>query len=354
MTDYLYYNLYSTCSKLNPTDPDQPCIFEEIRDQSILKDPSQYKFSIIRFSLNSNNLPAFIPKIQTGQTNINLTTYGFVFSYLSGRYVSDPIFLNYQCRNKYSYLSSNIQTPITSSRQTSQYYFTYDIQDFVDMMNIAFIQGTNNINSKASITMNPPIMIFNKLQNTFSIYYDSNYFGAFDKMVVKFNDDLYNLFRNFNSYYASFGGYNYEMIVSNKMTNTITINNINYFIETQSYPNMQNFSPVSTIVFLSNMGVKQELISNVNILNINNNSNGANNNIQPIITDLILGLDNPMDVNNFIQYIPSGQFRESSIITEELKYISFNVYWRDKFGNTFPILLSDGDACTLKIKFQKL
>lgn len=60
---------------------DPPIRFNETRDTAIIRDASKYQFSIIRFVMDGANkdLPLFIPAIQssTGQTDINLTEYGF-------------------------------------------------------------------------------------------------------------------------------------------------------------------------------------------------------------------------------------------------------------------------------------
>lgn len=82
--DYLYYN----ADIINNTTDDQAgglavqdpnIVFNETRDAALIKDASDYFFSIVRFSMNGPNkdLPLFIPVVQTGtgQTNVDLTTY---------------------------------------------------------------------------------------------------------------------------------------------------------------------------------------------------------------------------------------------------------------------------------------
>lgn len=90
--DIIYYN----ASIINNTTDDQttegnafydPLVkFNETRSQPIIRDASQYQFSIIRFVVNGPNkdLPLFIPAIQsfTGQTDPNLTEYGVGISAL--------------------------------------------------------------------------------------------------------------------------------------------------------------------------------------------------------------------------------------------------------------------------------
>lgn len=88
--DYLYYN--ATIVNNNASDLASGAVvydpnvqFNESRDTYLVKDCSDYHFSIIRFAMDGPNLdlPLFIPDIQvgTGQTNTNLTSYALAVSY---------------------------------------------------------------------------------------------------------------------------------------------------------------------------------------------------------------------------------------------------------------------------------
>lgn len=89
--DIIYYNasiINNTTDDTNIQDvaiSDPPIKFNETRDTAIIKDASQYQFSIVRFVVNGGNkdLPLFIPAIQsgTGQTDVNLTEYALGITY---------------------------------------------------------------------------------------------------------------------------------------------------------------------------------------------------------------------------------------------------------------------------------
>lgn len=90
LPDYIYYNAdiinNTTADLVNGASVVDPQIrFNETRDAALVKDASQYYFSIIRFTMDGPNkdLPLFIPDIQesTGQTNVNLTSYAMAISY---------------------------------------------------------------------------------------------------------------------------------------------------------------------------------------------------------------------------------------------------------------------------------
>jgi hypothetical protein len=89
--DILYYNASIVNNNTddvgtgNQATLDPPIRFNETRDTPLIKDCSKYQFSIVRFIMNGANkdLPLFIPQIQsgTGQSNVNLTEYGFCITY---------------------------------------------------------------------------------------------------------------------------------------------------------------------------------------------------------------------------------------------------------------------------------
>lgn len=94
--DYIYYNADIINNETNDRAGGKNVIdpqirFNETRDAPLIKDASQYYFSIVRFSMNGagKDLPLFIPVIQTGTGNstlqipdaaVNLTTYSAAIS----------------------------------------------------------------------------------------------------------------------------------------------------------------------------------------------------------------------------------------------------------------------------------
>ncbi len=90
LPDYVYYNAdiinNETKEVANGNVVIDPQVrFNEVRDAALIKDASQYFFSIVRFAMDGSNkdLPLFIPVIQssTGANNVDLTTYSVALSY---------------------------------------------------------------------------------------------------------------------------------------------------------------------------------------------------------------------------------------------------------------------------------
>ena len=88
--DYVYYNADIINNTTGDTTAgvvtkDPQIRFNETRDTAIIRNASDYYFSIIRFTMDGANrdLPLFIPNIAegTGQANVNLTTYAMAVSF---------------------------------------------------------------------------------------------------------------------------------------------------------------------------------------------------------------------------------------------------------------------------------
>jgi hypothetical protein len=361
--DTIYYNAQLVCRKNLPTDPDIPCIYTETRTENLLNNAMDYKFSIIRFTLDSVNIPVFIPQIQGGinqtiyqvQIQLALNLNGTITNYR----VSQP--LQYVCRNKYA-----SQVPSVAGAD-SPYYYMFDLQDFCDMFNTSMSSLFSNLNAGISPTVlntKPPKMTYQN--NLFSIWYDANGWGGADatgsgaqieRFTMQFNEPLRLLLRNFNMTYqydTVNGIYNWNLLVSNKLTNNQTVSGKLYYVETQSYETTSTiFSPVSSIVFISNaMGIRAEYLGSTQVLSQQVNSTQSSNDIENSIADISLPLDNSNDYNSCIAY-QASVFRYSEIFTESIRDIDIKLFWKSKMGFMYPIMLSDGCGMNLKMMFER-
>jgi hypothetical protein len=208
---------------------------------------------------------------------------------------------------------------------------------------------TNLISLQAGLSCQAPKMIYNG-NNTFSIYYDNDFNS---NVSLYLNDDLMKLFHNFSSQYVNNSNINNKLVVSNKMTNVATIDGTTYTIETQSYPCFQNWSPVQSIVFNSSIGVNMEYVSEPQILNNSSVFGLSSNKVENVITDIVLPVDNPSDYNSFVMY-NANVYREANLRVSEIRNIGMSIYWKNKLGKNYPIMLSDGNNITVKIKFEKI
>lgn len=369
--DFIYYNGSSICKKVNPTDPDIPATFFDQRPSAIVEDATNWKCAIERFSVSSRCLPVWIPKMYNGsasqtayQLQLNLNTITAGGSTITNIH-SDPISLVYVCNSKYSNNSTN--------ENTSPYFYVFDINQFVDMVNSALKNAYSslqtNLNEQSgfeSVQLQTQCPKLSYNSNLFTFYFDSFGFGGTDatsngeaqaeNMVFLMNSDLQNLLCNINaSYYQTnnqFSLLEYEINVSNRLSNLITIGTKSYYTESQTYESTSCvFSPVQSIVFASNMGLMNEYTGQTNILNGTSNYNSSNS-IENNITDISLALDTSMDYNSLISFVPS-HLRYCDILTKEIRNIDIKIFWKDMNGNNYPLLLADNCYMNIKIGFYR-
>ena len=110
--------------------------FNETRDVPLVKDTSKYQFSIVRFSMDGPNrdLPLFIPNIQTGQSDVNLTSYSVSMTFQQTWQDSDgntmafviippQTFIEYVPENMNPLLAPTPAAPTTKQDITTRYYW---------------------------------------------------------------------------------------------------------------------------------------------------------------------------------------------------------------------------------------
>lgn len=153
--DYVYYNCdiinNRTDDSLSPGSesllPDPQIRFNETRDYPLIRDASQYHFSIIRFTMNGANrdLPLFIPIVQTGQSDPNLTTYAVAIPFTQAfttnlgaitlSAVPVPRFIEYSPETKNSALAPVPRPPTLDQDLYTRYYWVYTYGWWNDLVN---------------------------------------------------------------------------------------------------------------------------------------------------------------------------------------------------------------------------
>jgi len=172
LPDYVYYNfdiINNRTSDLNQAglaSPDPQIRFNETRDAPVVKDSSKYHFSIIRFTMNGANrdLPLFIPNIQTGQPDPDLTTYKVAIAYQQqwnlangSTYVSTiiptPSSIRYATEWTNTVLAPIPSDPLTQQDLTSRYYWVTTYNQALTWFNAGLL-GAHNAGTTSPLT--PP------------------------------------------------------------------------------------------------------------------------------------------------------------------------------------------------------
>jgi hypothetical protein len=287
--DYVYYNcdiINNRTDDINQSllaSPDPQIRFNETRDTALIKDASQYHFSIVRFTMNGANrdLPLFIPNIQTGQSDVNRTTYAVALSYqqswntnlgvVSFNLTPDPSFISYVSETQNPVLAPTPRAPITEQDLSSRYYWVYTYQQWLNLVNATLLTAHQatftafqtawattpglttpfpyaNFQAFQAQVATPRIEFEEESRPLFTIYADTDGFGerlepftpipfnpagsgtagAQTKPTLRlfFNTNMYGLFANFpNIYYNRIDIPGFPNPVPEGYTNEIIFNN---------------------------------------------------------------------------------------------------------------------------------
>jgi len=211
--DLVYYNCTLTATKTNslylPSITDAQIKFNETRDAPIIKDASQYYFSLIRFGMNGpgKNLPLFIPLIQTNdpllgpQTDPNLTIYYVSIAYqrewnftiggvaqtaiLTLTPPSTPLIYVSETQNTtIAPVPTAPVTGIVKQDLSTRYYWVYTYKHFVSLVNATMLEAMNALwgeftaawTALGTATPNPYPTLDSFLldQDVPSLYYDED------------------------------------------------------------------------------------------------------------------------------------------------------------------------------------
>jgi hypothetical protein len=366
----LYYDIQLTNLESSSTLP--PVLnFIETRNVPFLYDAEKYYMSIIRFSLDTPNLPVFVPTIQLNQPDINLTIYTVCLQWINPlddtqvyTVITPVIFI------PQSKIAPIPPAPNVTGIQYNggNYYNIYNYQYFIYLINEAFIVCYNQL--KAEVEADGlalpsdyyPVLSWDTYNNTAIMNCDILGYStnAANYIKIFFNTPLAQLFSSFPVIINSeVPGLNAQLI-----TNSFSDSNvIQYPPSNPTYDAIQVFqefstvalwSPITAIVFTSNtLPIVSNQVSTPIVFNNGNlfGGNGNNSLVNQVITDFISN-DGVYKPN--LVYEPTAQYRWIQLMgSRPLTTFDLQVYWKDKLGMLNPFYLATGSTATVKILFSK-
>ena len=170
----------------NSTYKSQPLVFNETRNMPFLTNSQDYFCSVVRFTLQtSNSLPVFIPDILLGQNNVNTTVYAISMALTkyttdAGGTITSSTFgaSRYIEHNPLDLTQPEPAKPQTEVDLSSTYYFIYNINDWVDMINNTFDLLTKDIiqrfrDAGTTLSFKKPFIQYDISSGLFSICSDN-------------------------------------------------------------------------------------------------------------------------------------------------------------------------------------
>jgi hypothetical protein len=345
--------------------------FEETRNTPFLPgDSADYFCSIIRFNIQTgNSLPVFIPRIQTGQPDVNKTIYTVTFKYANHK-ITVPIM--YEPEDQTAPLPA---PPTVKQDISSAYYFVYNYQHFINLVNTALKNAWSTLPSSLSTIWDSafdkavaPFFDYDVGTNRVILSADERLGKPVSGTMfleLQFNERLYELFAGLPSRLAIDNSLPYYRIsiidrTYNKVAQKVIVNNVTETIYMlQVYQEMSSialWNPVSSIVFASSLlPIVPTQTSAPKDLGGNNLVSGGNNsNLLPTLSDFSIAVDANNQYRPMVEYNPGAEYRLIDVnSTMNLNRIDIIVYWKDRHGTLHPFNLQPGCSASVKLMFRR-
>jgi hypothetical protein len=310
--------------------------------------------------------------------------------------------------------------PLASSTQTfqdvnTQYYWCSTYSHWLSLVNQAFNAALASIQSQFAAAYvaagNPapaptlqtrvPFLTYNPSNNLFSLYVPRAGFGALsaqgsltpptsaapysETATLWFNNNMNGLITNFKTFYDNIPATEQDYRISPVnafFQNILSATSppvpaivqpaapggnpafptppLAYWILVQDYPSTSSlWSPVESIVFTTTM-LPLAYEQTGNPVRYGDSTTGETGNtesaFQPIITDISLTNESASDYRQFIQYIPSAEYRLASFTRSRtpIQNIDIQVFWKNRLdGNLYPVYMYNGASVSVKCMFRR-
>jgi len=360
------------------------CSFNQNRQNPYLNNAEEYDVSVPYFSLDCTSLPLQVVQPRLGVRNVGPAT--------SGSYTINGIptvYGGYLTKSGVAYFfqvywrpeDSTLVSPATSTNTTTAmfsnpYFYNYSYEYFLNLLNsvIGYTMINNAFISASvpSFSYNPVTQLFsfNARYNEWNNTAQTNPFNT-SAYNIYLNEQLYSLLGGLQSEYTTVPGttgvvakqYFYHLlnIVDNAYSNvyssggnitTVPLTpSYNYIVSTQCYQTIELWNPIIAIVFIAR---------NLSIININvgtpsiigPNPNPQTNASQVSNTLFEIGISNRADPKFY--YNPTGQYILTNLLgITEVQDLYIDIFWKDSFGNLYPITLAEQAAMVIKLLFRK-
>ena len=366
------------------------------------------------------DLPICIPQIRTGANNptnnVNLTVYDVGLSVSVTYTVGPNTFSNtFNQTTPLIWTPQILDTtvapvppPSTIASQSqdlsTRYYWAMTVSHMVNLFNATYQTCWNALNAQfgvwyvaqfggvaPNLTTQPPRLTFNPTTNLFNIWADRYGFGdnqiaivspavpqrtsagsSADENFSMFMDaNSFGLFANFNHQYLNQpNSFTYKILIQNPATIYNNIYNLasppapsakSYWIMTQDCPSTSTlWCPCSSIVFTSGtLPLVFEATGEpvrFGTGNLGATGGGTSASFAPIITDIQLTNTGAYDYRQFIQYVPSAEYRMASFQKSAIPItqIDIQVYWKNRLdGKLYPLQMYNLSSVSIKIMFRR-
>lgn len=300
--------------------------YSTTKTEPLIMNPSLYHLVIDRFALSGFLIPTYI-FVPTEPGRVTLR-------YLGVDYSADLIFTP----------RSNT-TPLTDD----SYYYIYEYQHYLDMLNQAFIDAFALI-PVPPVGASAPYMVWDSVAQRFSLYAIELFYKdtVANPIDIFINDTLYRIFPFF-PYFEETNVF-WQFIVSDQRNNREVIGIVNYLFLKQEASGVGYWNPAKGLVFTSNSIPVKNTYTQIN--NQLSNQQDSNASSLGILIDFKLDVVNSLDQRKQLLYTPQQNYRRLDLYgASPLRTIDIQIYWVDLFGVLHPLRIPKDQEANIKLLF---
>ena len=362
--DRIYYNFI--IGEKRDRQPLFDAKFQENLDQVFITNPSEYYISVVRFSIPCQNIPIFVPEIQSfPNTNVNNTVYSLSLEY--NGFTSGETFVQFVSGNPNAYV-----TPISANSPdadtSSIYYWIYNFQAFIDMVNTTFQTAFTALNVASGglpVGAVAPYFEFDPSTQLISLvvqrlFYDQTLLNPINifmnyKLFVYFDGiEIDYLGTGANIYLPN--GKDVQLIVKDLKNNwynpsfVVPASPPDYYKMTQNFPNLVTWNVFKSLQITSNMiPIREEYAPSVRDI-----LGGSNTESQVFLKDFEPVLNNGGDSRGILYFVLDGPYQLINLVsTTPLTKLDITMYWVDRFGRKFLLQCPYNQVISVKVVFIK-
>jgi hypothetical protein len=367
--NYKYIDLTVRSFQESPDVTQRQLRFHDQRDSNIVNNARDYKMSVVRFQMDSFQLPLLFFQVARNQADPNQGAYTVTLEYDDGAGLitsTVPFPVMWIAQNAYLPVPGPPSSNNLGVQQIDPYYWCYSYEHMLRLTNTALFDAMVALKAlvPALLTVEEPFLAWQSDSQKARLYARESHFdtAVFPQVRIYFNRPLYALFNSFS--WVNFAGTranNQQHLLNVNSYNGANISTLIHFgidkliFCDQDVSTIANWSPVSSILFTSaTIPIEPNDLSNPTIFIDGNqyNSGSTYSLSDNIITDMSTDQDS---YRSNLLYLPQGENRWISLRNDmPIREIDISVYWRDYLGITRPYYMPPGASCSIKILFQKI
>jgi hypothetical protein len=319
-----------------------PAYINVTKNQPYINRASDYYVSVLSCTVPLNNCPLWIASIVPNQGNPNLMTSA----------VTIETNLGIQPMQNLIYQPSSDQFPAPIQNKpvevVSPYYYSDSYDSYISSFNIALAAAYALAYPLAT---DPPYIYLDEgLQLLVLVV--SKAFRDLATNKIRINSDAYNYLIGFrfkktvtipNAPYAfvldDFGN------VCNEFGGNQRVADADWLFYPQQYYSLESWTPLRKIIITSvSLPILSEYLATAT----------GNNPQAPVLLDFSPQIRTGSEARTITFYVATAQYRLVDLISNDnISNVSIQIYWGDRIGNIYPLLISAYQSVDLKLGFFK-